>query len=179
MLFCICVPSKPARTQARKLEQLLLYRNTATPFDYIRALDKKPGALVEELQNARLRQYKRIGRAFRLVLGIDLGSVSVEALERLVGRKTARFFLIHSRPGLRLAILDTHILKYLRTQGVRGVPKTTPTSGKEYARLEQAYLDVLAKQGITDLAKHDLMIWTMASRKTSTPAEHGMRRHQN
>lgn len=89
---------------------------------------------------------------------LNLKSCSVDDLENIygIGPKTARCFLIHSRPNMRFAGLDTHILKYLRGLGYE-VPKTTPT-GKKYKEIEQIFLNLVDKSG-KSVAEFDLEIW--------------------
>ena len=94
--------------------------------------------------------------------GLDLRTCTVDDLEKIpgIGRKTSRFFLIHSREGAQVAALDTHILKFLKASKVENVPKSTPSSDKEYARLEQAFLK-LVPSNMTPAA-FDIWLWRHA-----------------
>jgi thermostable 8-oxoguanine DNA glycosylase len=81
---------------------------------------------------------------------------------------------MHSRPNQRIAVLDTHILHWLRDQGV-AAPKTTPLKGsKKYKDLELTFLTLADKLG-EDPAILDLRIWNEYSRnglgKTGTTCE--------
>lgn len=78
-----------------------------------------------------------------------------------IGPKTARFFILHSRPGARLAVLDTHILAWMRAKGW-DAPKATPT-GKKYRVLEEKFLDYCDANGYAP-AQLDLIIWNERSR---------------
>jgi len=80
-----------------------------------------------------------------------------------VGPKTARFFLVHSRPDQEYVILDTHVLAWLKEKGV-DVPKSTP-SGESYLRIEKVALCLFrAYFGKSlDLAAIDLLIWRKQS----------------
>ena len=62
-----------------------------------------------------------------------------------------------SRPKARVACLDTHLLKYLAERGVRNVPKSTPSSKKQYERLERVFLSLVPKNKTP--AEFDLEIW--------------------
>lgn len=73
-----------------------------------------------------------------------------------IGPKTARFFILHSRQGARHAVLDTHILAWMRDRGW-DAPKATPT-GKKYRVLEEKFLDYCDANGYTP-AQLDLIIW--------------------
>jgi len=88
-----------------------------------------------------------------------LHSVQPAELEQIpgVGPKTARFFVLHSQPNARGAALGTHILKVLKASGIPNVPKSTP-SGKEYDRLERAYLEICNVHNVNP-AQFDLAIW--------------------
>ena len=89
---------------------------------------------------------------------MDLKTCTVEDLELIkgIGPKTARCFLIHSRPNQQLAGLDIHALRYLADQGYQ-VPKTTPT-GKKYKEIEGWFIKEANKAG-KDVATFDLEIW--------------------
>lgn len=89
---------------------------------------------------------------------LDLRTCTAEDLERIygIGMKTSRCFIIHSRPNARYAGLDTHILKFLRANGV-ATPKSTPTA-KKYLELEQEFIKLADKSGKT-IAELDLEVW--------------------
>lgn len=88
----------------------------------------------------------------------NLKTCTLEDLESIpgIGPKTARCFLIHSRPNQQYAGLDTHVLKFLRDKG-HEVPKATPT-GKKYVELEKIFLKYVAESGMS-VADFDLLIW--------------------
>ena len=98
---------------------------------------------------------------------LDLRTCSADDLEKIhgIGMKTSRCFIIHSRPGARYAGLDTHILKHLKACGVENVPKSTPSSKKEYLRLEKEFLRIADLNNMTPAA-YDLMIWNWFSVKS-------------
>jgi thermostable 8-oxoguanine DNA glycosylase len=96
----------------------------------------------------------------------QLRSVPVNILECVkdIGMKTARFFVMHSRPNQQVACLDTHILKWLGEQG-HEVPTRTPR-GQKYLDLEKIFLDYCNKMGKTP-AQLDLEIWNGAHEKNN------------
>jgi hypothetical protein len=169
LLFSIMVAGKSSTQTAVKLEKFLspARAQKLSPFDWIQSLVDKANPqkghfpLSNELMRNRIGQYIRIDGAFTGVLAFKglLHKVTLAELESVfgVGPKTARFFLLHSRPNLKLGVLDTHILKWMGEQGYK-VPKTTP-SGKRYLQLEKQFLDHVANTGIS-VADLDLQIWS-------------------
>jgi thermostable 8-oxoguanine DNA glycosylase len=97
---------------------------------------------------------------------LDLTTCSIKDLESIygIGRKTSRCFMVHSRAEVEYACLDTHILKFLSREGVPNVPKSTPSTKKEYLRLEQEFLTLAKKYGKLP-AVLDLEIWNKYSIK--------------
>lgn len=171
LLFCICVAGKNARTTQAglhrfwtRVEGCLGPRPKAGPFDLIREYTLRFGwdALAEALRSSGIGCYhmkaKYLIDAAYKGLGMNLDTCTAEDLERIqgVGPKTSRFFLLWTRKDIQVACLDTHVLRWLREQGV-DAPKTTPT-GKKYAKLEQEFLGLVPK-GMTPM-EFDFQIWT-------------------
>lgn len=166
ILFCAVVAGKNARVQAQKLDAFLTDAGQIfSPFGLINQY-KKNNSLAYHLRHYKLGQYTRLEKTFKELLTLrgKLKTCSVEDLENIhgIGPKTARFFLLHSRPNMRLAVLDTHLLKFLKQNGINA-PKSTPSKGK-YAELERKFLDICDKKGI-DPAVLDLEIWNTFSKK--------------
>lgn len=117
----------------------------------------------QKLEAVKMGQYFRIARAIGdIVYDLpNLKTITIEGLERYrgVGPKTARFFMLHSFKGAKCAVLDTHILKYLRDCGY-DAPKSTPQNSNAYRKLEIRFLELWEKtnQGLS-LAEFDLKIW--------------------
>lgn len=164
-IFSICVAGKEANRTADVVHRLVEHE-VMTPFQVIKDFLNK-NVLMEKLQESRIGQYNRIYKALKQTVerNIDIKTASVEVLEGIhgVGPKTARFFIMHSRPEQEIAALDTHILKFLRAKGYNA-PKTTP-SGKKYAELEIAFLNEAKKINMTP-ADLDLYIWETYKRGT-------------
>ena len=161
LMFAILVAGKTAKTQAKKLEEFLSYypSHNHSPFRYLEHIITNY-CLNKEMMRHKLGQYKRLESAFRGILEFkgNLKNVSVEELESIkgIGSKTARFFVLHSRPKVRHAVLDTHILKGMGSLGVN-VPKATPPK-KKYKELEEKFL-ALADERKMSVADLDLHIW--------------------
>ena len=168
-LFSVLVAGKTAITQARLLDRFLTDNGQPgdAPFDVVRRLVAN-GTLELRMREARLGQYTRLARCFSDSLMLDLKTCTIEQLEAVhgVGPKTARMFLMHSRPDQRVAALDTHILKHLGEHG-HAVPKATPT-GAKYRELEAAFLALADAAGQTP-SDYDLTIWKSYARNEGTP----------
>lgn len=188
-IFSICVAGKNAHNTANAVEKMLTaIADYAIVLANLSPL-KRLTTFVEVYCEGKLQPLRDImkecgigchtgtdtvpGRAevcYRvgLLLLVDpdfLQNCTPQTLESVkgVGAKTARFFILHSRPKQRICALDTHILKYLRDQGVEKVSKSTPLKGsKAYARLEEAFLSICDKLG-KDYAEHDLWVWNKYS----------------
>lgn len=165
LLFCIIVAGKTASVQAKKLESFLTKEKfKSSPFNLLRYYIKKK-ILLKKIKDSKLGQYNRLKRAFVEVLNLNVTLCTVEELERItgIGPKTARFFILHSRPNQNIAVLDTHVLKWLRDELGIDTPKSTPSS-KKYLELEQSFLGY-CKEHNKNPAKFDLEIWNKYSRK--------------
>jgi len=158
LLFCVVVAGKTATQQALKLEQFLNF-GTGTPFEKIRNCPN----LRERLEESKLGQYTRIEHVFSQIVLLDVTKVTIAQLETIkgIGPKTARFFFLYSFPNQNIAVLDTHILSWLREQGYVA-PKTTPDL-KKYILLEQIFLEEAQKRNLTP-AELDIQIWNERSK---------------
>jgi hypothetical protein len=170
LMFAILVAGKTAKTQAEKLNLFLRPSKVigVNPFKWLRYLidlDGKDCILMECMKHYKLGQYNRLEKAFRGILQFEgkLDSVTIEELESVdgIGSKTARFFILHSRPNQKVAVLDTHILKFLSEKGYN-VPKVTP-SKKKYGKVEEYFLAECEKAG-KNVADMDLEIWKTYSK---------------
>jgi endonuclease III len=116
-VFCCCVAGKKATMISAMVEDFLENCGyTGTPFERIRAMVREE-SLVQHLRRARLGKYGLLSRLFTLATAegtLDLRAATPEELERFpgIGAKTSRFFILHSRAGASVAVIDTHMLKY-------------------------------------------------------------------
>ena len=174
LLFAILVAGKSAKTQAKKLEAFLSFKTNlglpsdTTPFQFLEFLNKGVCVCLT-IRLHKLGQYKRLENAFRGILEFKgkLSTITIDELESIkgIGSKTSRFFILHSRPNQQIAVLDTHILKWLNNLGYN-VPKSTP-SKKYYTIIENYFLDEADKRQTTP-ANLDLHIWTDYSNKAKS-----------
>jgi hypothetical protein len=166
-LFCTVVAGKTATTQARLLERFLnLLPEGETPFARIRAAlaEEATGSIRFEdaLRLSHLGQYTRLSKCFRDSVRLDMRSCTIPDLEAIhgVGPKTARMYVMHSRPDQRVAALDTHVLKHLRANGYPDAPLVTPGNPRKYAQFEAAFLALSDASG-KSVADFDLDVWKL------------------
>jgi thermostable 8-oxoguanine DNA glycosylase len=164
-LFCILVAGKNADWAAVKLQDLFKNKKPfQTPFQF---LSERQTDLHNILVVNKVGQYKRITSAIEQSLNLDLRTATLDEFLSIfgVGPKTARFFILHTRRNAECAVLDTHILKWMRTIVLESidVPTSTPPV-KEYDKWEKMAIKMMKVfyKGIS-LAEADLMIWTQMS----------------
>ena len=175
LLFCIVVAGKTAYIQARKLDEFLTSVNKRlmmpehiNPFQSLRSADQH-GILMEEIQKAKLGQYKKIYAGFKYISerDYDLNRATPDILELTpgVGMKTSRFFLLHSDINYKdkIAILDTHILKFIKENIDERAPKSTPTNRNAYKYWEDRFL-YWCEQNNKNVADFDLEVWKSYAR---------------
>ena len=159
LIFTILVAGKTAKTIAPRAAVLHQYLQVTNNLD----IDD----LVAVMKRIGLGPYNKAQTIIE-ALRLDLRTCTIEDLEKIkgIGPKTAKAFIMWSRPNIQQAILDTHVLKWLKSQGVDNVPKSTPSRGPTYDRLEQEFLSRVP-EGMTP-AEFDLVIWRSYSEKTNS-----------
>lgn len=175
LLFCIVVAGKTAYIQAKKLDEFLssihsrlMMPENISPFQIIKSADQH-GILFEEIQKAKLGQYKKIYAAFKYLIEnkLDLTKMTPDLLQCVpgVGMKTSRFFLLHSDINFKdsIAILDTHILKFIKENIDGRAPKSTPTINVTYKYWEDLFL-YWCQCNNKNVAEFDLDIWKSYAR---------------
>ena len=175
LLFCIVVAGKTAYIQAQKLNDFLVSVNTRlympeniNPFQSLKSAEQH-GILMEEIQKAKLGQYKKIYAGFKYISNcqLDLRKTTTEQLEVIpgVGMKSSRFFLLHSDQIFKnkIAILDTHILKFIKENIDHRAPKSTPTIRVTYKYWEDIFL-YWCELNNKNVADFDLEVWKSYAR---------------
>lgn len=187
LMLGVVVAGKKATTQEKKLDEFFLQmRNhlvarrsrfaNAQPFEQVTAVTTNGNDgfgerhLMQLLRNVRLGKYKLLFSSFRALAwrGLDLRTCTRDDLMSIpgVGMKTASFFLLFTRRDAEVACLDTHVLRYLRTNKVcRKIPTKPPGSKKEYLRLEKAFLKHVKANYDKPVAAVDFSIWLAAQKK--------------
>ena len=162
-LFCLFVAGKNSDTASIKLSQLLEDMSPwDTPFSYLKTID-----IHNKLLSVKSGQYTRLSKAIEQSIDLDLRNCDLDDLINVygVGPKTARFFLLHTREDCEYAVLDTHILKWVRHHvGYEDAPKNTPQDKKEYNKWSNITISLM-RESYPDLslADIDLLIWTEVS----------------
>lgn len=160
MLFWILAAGKNGTTAARILNRILdEVVGNGMPFNVLKQYGGDDMSFLLKMYGVGCYTHKARS-IFELVRsGIDLKHCTIDQLEAIygVGLKTSRCFLIHSRPNVQHAGLDTHVLKFLRAMG-HDAPKSTPSSRKLYAKLENIFLTYAEESGKT-ISEFDLEIW--------------------
>jgi len=170
LLFAILVANKGAEITEKKLVALLEMVKYGSPFHRIRGIAIIPGGLDYALRKVKTGQYKRVEKALCYVADPrhksgfpeDPRTVTLEQLLAVpgIGPKTAKWYYQLLHPAAYVAALDTHVLKFLRDQGIPNVPKNTPPEGPTYKRLEAEFILLCTRTGLTprDL---DFFVWSV------------------
>lgn len=169
LLFCIAVAGKNANHAARSCNEIVRRTKDNTPcFWYF---FQEPHVLHNYLVTAHVGQYTRLERAVRQLADLLAGtrSASTLTLDELlgiygIGPKTARFFLLHTRPNAQYAVLDTHVMAWLRSVFATDLSRP-PSDETEYAKLEAHALGIYEYYfpRHLSLAEIDLRIWLIQS----------------
>ena len=165
LLFCIVVAGKTAYIQAQKLEDFLKSVNarlmmpeSSSPFQILKSANQH-GILMEEIQKAKLGQYRKIYNGFKYITEQEYELIPG------VGMKTSRFFLLHSDKTYKdkIAIIDTHILKFIKENIDIRAPKSTPTIRVTYKYWEDRFL-YWCESNNKNVADFDLEVWKSYAR---------------
>lgn len=161
LAFSIAVASKRANQTARAMDRLLAYG--PDPFRLVwqyfqsafanemyfhgpNANDKLAEwfkSLGFGCHEARSKAFLKLAIALRNQ-DINLKTCSVDELEDCygIGPKTARFYLLYSRPNQYLAALDVHVWKVVRDH-FSNAPAKVPQLRKQYKYWEAKFLSLL------------------------------------
>jgi thermostable 8-oxoguanine DNA glycosylase len=168
LLFCVCVAGKTAKQICNALQLFLDNGKKITsknsPFEIIKGLIEK-NKLRDEIVESRLGQHNKLTRAFTEIVqkNFNLRKCAIEDLEEIygIGPKTSRFFILHSRENQKIAVIDTHILKYV-SRFLPNIPKTTPSKNK-YKEIEKWFVRHCEDLRVS-IADYDLKIWNSYSK---------------
>lgn len=158
LIYSAIVAGKSAKF-AQSITSKLFDGQQGSPFEILKRLINV-GKLEARLRETRSGNYQKLCRCIPELIKVNPMTVTLAELESIhgIGPKTARFFLLWTRPGFRCAALDVHILRFLKNQGCLNVPKATPPAGPNYYRLEQAFLDIADEMKLTP-GELDAKVW--------------------
>lgn len=164
LIYAIIVAGKSATFARRAMSQL--FNAADVPFDRVRTWIRE-GCLRRKLKAARTGNYTKISKALRQLVSmpqLDLRCIAVSDLEAVhgIGPKTARFFVLWTRPDAQCAALDVHVLRWLRTLGY-DAPMQTPTSYVRYTELERVFLKEASLRALTP-SELDRKIWEASAK---------------
>jgi thermostable 8-oxoguanine DNA glycosylase len=175
-LFCILVPGKSATQASVALNRLLktcsgfpltwLLNKDHFGVDCCRFTGGKTSDMTRAIEDCGIGQYRRITTAVRDSAVLDLSGSPLEVftLVRGVGPKTARFFLLHSRENSEVAVLDTHIMAWIR-EWHSDAPYPVPKN--RYEEWESVVIDKMRDLWPEQsLATSDLSIWNQRRKRT-------------
>jgi len=139
ILFTMAVAGKGAKVTEQKMMAFLQEegRPLLSPFGIVRLYVDRD-ELVRKMKKHKLGKYTLLNKGFRAVLDLDLDDLDVEKLMKIpgIGPKSARMIMMYGFPDVKeYAVLDTHVLKWLKSRGY-DVPAATP-DGKTYEKLER------------------------------------------
>ncbi len=164
IIFWVLAAGKTAKTAEKILANLIPKRDL--PFSQLEKYSQKK--LSEKLKSLGCGCYNAKSRTiYELIHSkLNLSTCEISDLEKIygIGRKTSRGFVLHSRKNAQCAVLDVHLLRYLKYNNIHNVPTTTPSSKTEYLRLEKSFLLISKKLRIKP-SKLDLEIWKLFSEK--------------
>jgi len=140
----------------------------ATPFELVRQFNGNLPAIAEVLKNTGNGCYLQRAITLNWLANSTLNLATCHPDELVecpgINYKTARGFVLYSRPLQNYAVLDRHVLRWMQMQTRKLVPTSSPSSYTQYRYYEDMALAMAAKARLTPVA-FDEMIW----RKYRTP----------
>jgi len=164
--FLLLIPflaGKKAAMQQVRFDAFMrdLVQGQELPLEALRRVRHEQGhwVLVELLQKHRLGKYGSMGRMLRDVAEHpDILLAERDAIAESVagfGMKSASMFVSFSRVDARVAVLDTHVLKWLN--------QPAPKTREQYLQTETLYLERCAAAN-QHPAIQDFQIWLAAQK---------------
>jgi endonuclease III len=166
LIYTLLVAGKSAEFANDKIARLFWSKPShLLPFDQLCHWHEQ-GVLEVILRRVKTGNYDKLLRAFAQLItaDLDLETCGPDELEAIhgIGPKTARFFIVWSRPAAPYAVLDVHVLRWLRQEGY-AVPVSTPQKRSLYKELELVFLKEAKRRGMTP-RELDLQIWEAGAR---------------
>lgn len=180
VLFSVLVAGKSSTMIMDKtnnlIDDIIKDKKPKSLFKYIikKHSDNNFNSLMELLRKHKTGKYSLLLKFFNDIKNkeIDVSKCNLEELESIsgIGKKSSRFFMLYNREDVKdIAVLDTHILKFISANGIDNVPKQTP-SGKQYDYFEKEFLKLMHKiKPETTVYDLDFLIWYNAKEHNMIP----------
>jgi len=166
LLWTTTVAGKRSDVQTTKFNELFKHADLSILATHGNSLRAKMRAVGLGQYSRLVQCWKHINRHIR-----PTGLKTITRNELLlipgIGPKTASFFIAHSQPWPEIAVLDTHILKWLQKEFPKlKIPKITPSDPDQYRDIEALFLGRSCQLNIkpSDL---DTLIWQKATKHVS------------
>lgn len=159
LIYSVIVAGKSAKFTDAVMRRLIFDgKGRSYPFDQVRNRITS-NSLGEWLRINRTGAYGRLEKCLPELVKLNPETCSIEELEEIHGIrfKTSRFFMLWTRPGVRYAALDTHVMKFLRRLG-HTKNRATPGSSTAYQALENIFLAIAAKVELS-ARELDFTVW--------------------
>ena len=174
LIFCVLCAGKSSDVMAEKLENLLEQTTIAGweygPFDYLDYLHDV-NRLESELKKHKIGKYDLLMQFFRYVFANSYVQEKCGPFTNWhrsdlvdapgISYKTASLYRMHCF-GDKIACLDTHVLRWLRNEGFKGVPKASPSNWETYRHWENVFLGECYKREV-EPNHFDLSLWKEAT----------------
>ena len=162
LLWTTTVAGKRSDVQTKKFNEFF---NGLT----LKAIGAHGNAIRARMKKVGLGQYNRLCTCWKWIhkniQPTKLRTITRDELVKCpgIGPKTASFFIAHSQPWPEVAVLDTHVLRWLSQEFPQfPVPKTTPQDATTYRNLESLFLGRSCQLNLTP-AELDNLIWQKAT----------------
>lgn len=119
LIFCLFSAGKSIKKTAQYTN--ILFASVTRPFEYLENLSSQ-NLLESTLKVFKTGQYKRYTKAIQQITNssIDLKNCTLKELSKLyaIGDRTARLFILHTKPNENLAVIDKHILNFFEKNDI-------------------------------------------------------------
>lgn len=167
LLWTTTVAGKRSNVQTEKFNKL--FRGNAS----LSIIAKHGNSLRAKMREVGLGQYGRLVQCWKHIYQnirpTALKTITRDELTKVpgIGPKTASFFIAHSQPWPEIAVLDTHILKWLQKEFPKlKIPKATPSDPDQYRDIEALFLGRSCQLN-TKPSDLDTLIWQKATNHVS------------
>ena len=170
LLWCTCIAGKSSATITPR------FNNLIEQIPAKKLIKSHGNTIINALKKHGIGQYNRLKKCWQEIAfgsinnrkcnsGAFLKHAPRHEITELhgIGLKTASFYIQCTRPLEDIAVLDTHILKWLKQEfAPYPVPSSTPQDETEYIKLECMFIGAAAYLNKSP-AELDLALWKQYS----------------